>query len=246
MNGTPFEKFIALVEVDQQINALNTIIASLEKQNADNKRIEESHHSILEKVKNKLHDFRKEVELKELEMKTLDQQESDKKKRLETVANHKEYQSIKIEIDQLKKEQHALEDGLMAAWNQLETVKKEYENALKEYEQQQKIVHEQIEENNKKTADLKGQIDNLIKDRVEKEFVVPAEWLEKYAIMRAKVADPVVPVVEGSCSACFYKVSAQDMQFLKRRKLVQCKDCYRLLYLPEAHQSDVSENQDQV
>jgi len=246
MNGTPFEQFIALVEVDQQINALNAAIASLEKQNAETKRLEESQQSLLEKVKNKLHDFRKEVELKELEMKTLDQQESEKKKRLETVANHKEYQSIKTEIDQLKKEQHELEDGLMSAWNQLETVKKEYESALKAYEEQQTKVHNQLEENNKKIADLKRQVDGFIKDRVEKEFVVPAEWLEKYAIMRAKVSDPVVPVVEGNCTACFYKVSAQDMQFLKRRKLVQCKDCYRLLYLPEAHQSDGTQNQDQA
>jgi predicted nucleic acid-binding Zn-ribbon protein len=159
-------------------------------------------------------------------MKTLDQQESEKKKRLETVANHKEYQSIKTEIDQLKKEQHELEDGLMSAWNQLETVKKEYESALKAYEEQQTKVHNQLEENNKKIADLKRQVDG--------------------SIMRAKVSDPVVPVVEGNCTACFYKVSAQDMQFLKRRKLVQCKDCYRLLYLPEAHQSDGTQNQDQA
>ena len=49
----------------------------------------------LEKIKTKLHDMRKEVDAKELEMKMLDLQETDKKKRLDTVANHKEYQSIK-------------------------------------------------------------------------------------------------------------------------------------------------------
>lgn len=244
MNETPFEQFIALVQVDQQINTLNASIASFENQNQENQRVIESHKKLLEQVKTKLHDVRKDVEAKELEMKILDQQEAEKKKRLEFVANHKEYQLIKAEVDLLKKGQHSLEDGLMHAWNQLELTKKEYDAAVKEFESQEKKIQDQIEEDNKKISDIKHQVDGLIKDRVEKEFVVPSEWLEKYAIMRAKVADPVVPVIDGSCSACFYKVSAQDMQFLKRRKLVQCKDCYRLLYLPEAHQSEEPQSQD--
>lgn len=72
-----------------------------------------------------------------------------------------------------------------------------------------------------------------MQDRQSKEQAVPAEWLEKYATMRARVTDPVVPVINGDCSACFYQVSTQDMQQLRHRKLLQCKDCFRLLYLPE-------------
>ena len=67
---------------------------------------------------------------------------------------------------------------------------------------------------------------------------------EKYAVMRAKVTDPVVPVIDGSCSACFYKISPQDMQLLARRKLVQCKDCFRLLYLVEAQKQKSVESKD--
>lgn len=236
MNGTPFEKFIALVEVDQQINGLNAAIAILEQKNNENKKIIESSQEALTAVKNKLHDMRKEVDAKELEMKMLDQQEADKKKRLDAIANHKEYQLIKAEIDQLKKAQHDLEEGLMSAWNQLETTKKEFETAQQNFEQQNKTILDQIDTNNKKIAEIKVEVDRLIYDRVEKEQVIPAEWLEKYAVMRARVTDPVVPVQDGSCSACFYKIAVQDMQALKRRKLVQCKDCFRLLYLEGAHE----------
>lgn len=236
MTQTPFEQFISLVEVDQKINVLNKSIKVLEQENITNKHVDEANRAALEKIKQKLHDMRKEVDVKELEMKTLDIQEADKKKRLETVANHKEYSSIKSEIDLLKKAQHALEDGLMQVWNQLETAKKESEAASQQYEQQHQKTQELIQQNNQKISEINQQVSALVLERTEKEKRVPTEWIEKYAVMRARVTDPVVPVVNGSCSACFYKISAQDMQFLTHRKLVQCKDCFRLLYLPEVQQ----------
>ena len=234
MNETPFEQFIVLVQVDQKINALHKSIKTLEKENSALTQTDATNLAVLDKAKLKLHDVRKEVDAKELEMKTLDLQEADKKKRIEQVANHKEYQSIKAEIDVLKKAQHALEDGLMQAWNQLETAKKELDLAQEQYEKLSTTTHSQIAVNNQKNSEINEQINALLQERGAKEKTVPAEWLEKYAVMRARVSDPVVPVVDGNCSACFYKISAQDMQFLNRRKLVQCKDCFRLLYLPEA------------
>ena len=240
MNDTPFERFISLVQIDLKINALNQSNQALEKENQESMRIDESNHTVLEKVKHKLHDMRKEVDQKELEMKSLDLQEAEKKRRLEQVANHKEYQLLKAEIDQLKQAQHDLEEGLMAAWNQLENVKKEYDSALLDYEKQHKAAQEHIEENKKKSAQLHQEIQELTGQRVAQEAQVPAEWLDKYAIMRTKVTNPVVPVINGDCTACFYRASAQDMQFLRLRKLVQCKDCFRLLYLPQAQEASPS------
>ena len=234
MSQSPFEQFISLVEVDQKINALHKSIKALEQENSAHQKNDEANFASLEKIRQKLHDMRKEVDTKELEMKTLDIQESEKKKGLETVANHKEYSSIKAEIDQLKKAQHILEDSLMQVWNQLETAKKEFETANQQYEQQKSKIQELIHNHNLKISELNTETSMLTQERAEKEKTVPAEWLEKYAVMRARVTDPVVPVHNGSCSACFYKISAQDMQALAHRRLVQCKDCFRLLYLPEA------------
>ncbi len=169
-------------------------------------------------------------------MKVLDQQEKEKKGRLDTVANHKEYQSIKTEIDQLKKEQHELEEQLMSVWNQLENAKKELDSANSLCQQQDEKIHQEIAQIEQQIGQITAQQNEKLQERNQKEQSVPAEWMQKYAVMRAHVTDPVVPVVNESCTACFYKVSAQDMQELKRRKLVQCKDCYRLLYLQEVQQ----------
>lgn len=239
MNETPFEKFIALIQVDQTINTLHQSIQSLEHQNNENKILDESHKVLFEKSKAKLYEIRKEVDSKELEMKILDQEEAEKKKKLDHVANHKEYQLIKSEIDTLKKAQHDLEDSLVEAWNQLENAKKEMEESVQKYEVQHTQVQQHLTSNNEKISEINRQIEMLMQERNEKETKIPAEWIEKYATMRARVTDPVVPVINGNCTACFYKVSAQDMQFLKQRKLIQCKDCFRLLYLPEVQQSAI-------
>lgn len=236
MTQTPFEKFIALVEVDQKINSLNNQIATHRKKIADLGQESQAHLLAHEKIKEKYEQTRKEVDAKELEMKILDQQESEKKIKLDQVANHREYQSIKSEIDLLKKSQHDLEESLISIWNQLENTKKELDASAIAHQQQDVQIKQQIEQNETQINQITDQIDELLKVRVELDQNMPLEWLEKYSIMRARVSDPVVPVLDGSCSACFYKVSAQDMQDLKRRKLVQCKDCYRLLYLQEAQQ----------
>src|SRR5260221_635295 len=79
-------------------------------------------------------------------------------------------------------------------------------------------------------AELQQKLNALQQDRPAKEQLVPQEWLDKYASMRSKVENPVVPVAGDSCSACYYMISAPDLQALRRQKLVQCKDCYRFLY----------------
>jgi predicted nucleic acid-binding Zn-ribbon protein len=57
------------------------------------------------------------------------------------------------------------------------------------------------------------------------------------------VADPIVPVFDGSCSACFYAMTGQDMQELYKNKLLQCRGCYRFVYLPqETHKERVSQD----
>lgn len=234
MTQTPFEQFIALVEVDQKINSLNSSISSHQKKIEALRTELAVNKQVCEKAKTKFDQMRKEVDDKELEMKILDQQESEKKTRLDNVASHKEYQSLKAEIDQLKKKQHDLEEQLMTVWNQLENAKKELDSANNLCQQQEEKLHQEIKQIEEQISKIAAQRDALLQERQQKEPLVPDEWIQKYAIMRAKVTDPVVPVINESCSACFYKVSTQDLQELKRRKLVQCKDCYRLLYLQEA------------
>lgn len=103
MSETPFEKFISLVQVDQSINALHVQIQSLESHNKEQQKLEQTQATLVEKAKQKLHDIKKEVDGKELEMKVLDEQEADKKSVLKRLPITKSINHSKQKLIALKK-----------------------------------------------------------------------------------------------------------------------------------------------
>jgi predicted nucleic acid-binding Zn-ribbon protein len=166
-------------------------------------------------------------------MKELNDAEKHKKEQLEQISNQKEYAALKTEIERIKNRRNALEVELLDAWNKLE-------NAQKEYDTQQELVNKKIDEFTAQLNEKNNQLNNARSEynqqkqqRAAKEQGIPQEWLDKYELMREQVTDPVVPVLHGSCSTCFYAVTAQDLSQLKRHKLLQCKDCHRFLYIEE-------------
>ena len=232
MNARPLNSFIALIEFDNSIHTHQAQIATYTKEITHYADLEKALSGDLEKLKSHWHELKKRVDSHELEMKSLDDQIAKKKHILENVTSHKEYQSLKSEIETIKKAQHALEDTLLAAWNEVENARKQHDQAHAAAQQKRADWHQKIIELQEKSAQIQAQVKELLMQREEKLLGIPAEWLEKYIQMQARVKDPVVPVVNGSCSACFFSVSPVDMAGLKRRKLIQCKDCFRLLYIP--------------
>lgn len=97
-------------------------------------------------------------------------------------------------------------------------------------------VHSSIAQKDEHIARLLNELAERHTMRKPLEKGVPEEWLERYAMMRSRVSDPVVPVKDGLCSACFHQILAQDMILLRRNKLLQCKECYRFLYLESGQQ----------
>lgn len=229
---SPFNKFLDLIQLDQYIETINRDSKKIEQEMALITAQEHAATVQLNDAKQQLHDAQKKVDEYELEMKTLDTQEQEKKRRLEFVSNHKEYQSLKSEIDLLKKKQSELEDTLIHAWHLLEGAQAAYAAHQGRAQEQTTQLHTQLQEKQQAHAELVRKQHEQEQIRQGKEQGVPAEWLDKYRMMRARVPDPVVPVVHGSCSACFYKVTEQDLVLLRRNKLMQCKDCYRFLYIP--------------
>jgi predicted nucleic acid-binding Zn-ribbon protein len=234
MNETPFHGFIDLIAFDQELHQIELAINSLEqerkKQQLEEQRLEQE----LEQVKRLWINAKKAVDDVELQTKELEQKEQLKKKRIDSATNHREYQSLKAEIEALGVQQQNLEKELLAAWHVLEQTAKNYELKKSEHETRLADLKKAEQATTEQQQQLTLELNNKLKERPAKEKIVPIEWLEKYAVMRSRVVDPVVPVINGHCSSCVYKVSEQDMIMLGRNKLLQCKDCYRFLYLPSS------------
>jgi predicted nucleic acid-binding Zn-ribbon protein len=234
MNELPFKRFIDLVTFDQQIRILTQEIRTLTQE------VEELDDSIdslgaqVQIAKNHWHASKKDVDAKELEMKTLDTAEKELQKKIDVVQNSREYSSIKKEIDALKKKQHEFETVLVESWQKIESAQRDYDACNAIYEEKINAIGASIEEKTKHIEEKKRAIASLELERPAQMVNLPAEWLEKYTMMQSRIINPVVPVVDGICSACFYTISQQDIASLRKRKLLQCKDCYRFLYMESA------------
>lgn len=232
MNLTLFDKEI--VELKGQLSDFEVQISRALEEKVSLEKLLKNSHDIVHKAK-------KLVDEKELEMKDLDSKEKEEKKKFDKVKNQKEYESVNKELEKISQDQHSKESDLIDSWNRLESSKREYDKLEKKNEEDVKLVEEKLEELKQKTAEAEIICQKKIEGRPTVVNMVQKEMLERYNIIQGQVLDPVVVVDGDSCSACFYQVPHTDLINLKKRKLLQCKNCYRFLYLEEFANKDLSD-----
>jgi len=230
MNDHPFTRFIDLVSFDQQLQSLehkkiqlNNEIDSLKAQETILVREQEDLSKTVIQCK-------KEVDTQELEMKTLDQKEREKKHQLDLLSEYKEYQSKKNEIEAVQRMQMEQEKYVLHAWAQLEAAQANAQKKTIDIAEQLHLIHEKIKDLGQNYSSVESECAQLLSQRSEKESNIPAEWLEKYSMMRARVSDPVIKIIQQSCSSCSQMLTHQELMRAQRGALVQCQKCYRLLY----------------
>ncbi len=233
MNESPFKLFIQLITFDQALANLQVEEKKVTQEIAALQQQEQEVLAGVEAAKRDWLQAQKEVATKELEMESLLAQETEKKRIIDTVSGHKEYKSLKAELDTLQEKQQQLETTLLNAWAHVETTARAHEAKKLSSHSQLETLQDTLTERMAKRTELATTLEQREQERPALVALVPQEWLDKYGAMRARVANPVVPVINGVCTACDYKVSEQDLIMLGRNKLLQCKDCYRFLYLPE-------------
>src|SRR5579872_1153548 len=103
MSDHPFSQFISLVTLDKKIqsciikkSAIEQAISVIDKQ-------KNSLAAVLDEIHHKIVQFKKNVDNQELEMDSLDQRESEKKRLLSTLTDYRECQAIKTEVDAIQR-----------------------------------------------------------------------------------------------------------------------------------------------
>lgn len=233
MNERLLRNFIDLVTFDQTLLALERdVVKTRDTINS----LQEQKEKILFQIdaeRKVLVDLRKEVDECELSMKTLDEDEKEKKKRLDQVENAKEYAAVKSEIERIREKQRGLEQSIIDAWGRLEVAQKKHSANQDSMQNKVKDIDDSLLLLEQSLASLQRQVEEQTVARKQFESLVPEDLMRDYQQMRGRVPNPVVPVEYGSCSACFYSVPAQEISLLKRGVLLPCKSCYRILYIPE-------------
>lgn len=230
MNSQNLQFFIDLVTFDQQLTELEQAVETINSEINQIKEKVASTQLLLDQKSAKKKELKKELDSQELTVKSLQEKESHQVSIVEKAANSKEYDAGSKELDIIRSQRDSQEQLLIRLLNEYERFEKNLESELEQ--EQAKIVELQdsISAKQESLKEHQSKLTSLTEQRSAKLAHVPDDWISRYNNMRGRVNDPVVPVDQDSCSACFYLISSKDLQFLATGDLVQCKDCYRFLY----------------
>lgn len=230
MTEQPLDIFINLVESDRQLYEFYQQLQQAEQVQDTLRGQMQNFDLTLAQSKQAIVDAQKTIDSCELELSSISEQERIKKRHLEQISNYKEYQPLAKELAILQETQQEAEEQVLLAWKQFEAAQRHYQQLEKQTNQEKENIENQINQAHQVVSDLRSKIDELESQRSVKELNVPEEWLERYASMRLRVPDPVVQVANNSCGSCFNTLTNQDFVRLRRREIIQCQACYRLLF----------------
>jgi predicted nucleic acid-binding Zn-ribbon protein len=232
MNHQSLKKFIDLITFDQDAIALEK---KLEKSKQAIQEIQKKLAAEEQKKSQaefKQQDLIKMVHQQELTLKDLEDQEKTLLKKIEKISASREYDAGVKELDQIRVQQTLEEQKYIQLTNKLEQAKKDLVTVVFQVQEQIKQYQDLIAQENHDIETCKAELVTVDQQRAEKLIGISSEWLDIYEMMKGRVTDPVVPMSQDSCSVCFYGLTPRDLQILKQNGLLQCKDCYRLLYEP--------------
>ena len=232
MSGQSLQRLIDLVTFDRDVLALETNLAAIDAATFNHQQAIAKAQGLIEETKAHARSMTKLVDENELALKEVDAALAEKKKRFDKAADVREYKALKAETEQLMEQQQQLETDVSDAWTALENAQRDANRI--EVEQAAVIVeHEgQLHAQDDILRDLKERIVEKALVRNQLEQLVTEEWRERYKMMRKRVADPVVPLNNEACSACFSRPTKQDQMRLKHGAVLICSGCYRFLFDP--------------
>jgi len=234
MADHPFAALLELITFDETIRAMHEQVYALKAEVTDIRIRQQEALDQVETARRKMIDTRKMADDLELKMKELLVIEKQKRERLDKAEEHRVYRALLTELESVHRSQQTHETALIAAVNAFENAKSEFDAQKETFGTQNAELDTAQKEAEAKITTFTADIIESEGVRTKKEESVPEEWRERYAAMRMRVDDPVVPILEEGCSACFQPVTSQDMIRLARGALIQCQGCFRLLYLKEA------------
>ena len=185
-----------------------------------------------------LTEARDQLEATQLEHKRLELRVKEKNSELErlqkqmtAIKTNKEYDALSREIDHVRKEIGAAEDGIIQAMERTEDLAKEIED--------RKARREEIKETNGvQLASIQGEIDSVgekirIKEDERRNILVRLDdgMVSTYErVRRGKGGGAVVGVRKNACLGCFKTLPPQLVQEIRRgERLITCDSCGRIL-----------------
>ena len=236
MSNVTKEQIVALVNLQQieiETGSVKTKISNVDQR--------------LEKLDDRLHDFKQVIEKQESVINELNQKYRDyetdvrmnldaikkSEAKLSSVKTNKEYQAFLKEIDDIKEKNSKLEDDMIDFLDRIEAAENTLNTKMAEYSELQTRLNNEKETIQKETEEGKRQLEDLDAQLKTVAAGIDAALLATYNKVKAlqNNAIGIVAVTDAVCQGCNMNIPPQMYNELQRGdSLKKCPICGRIIY----------------
>jgi len=171
---------------------------------------------------------------KQLQLKTAEAKIRDLDGKLNACKTNREYQTLTEQIAADRMATKVLEDEILEALERIDTVKKTVPAAESALEAARKLIGETKARVASEATHLDGEVQRLRGELEASERELPADIRDLYdRAVKQKGAEGLAPLDGESCGGCFRQITGNMYSELLVGKVIMCRSCGRLLYLPE-------------
>ncbi len=232
------ENIEALKRLQSLRNKINELEEYKERRKKDVQK-KEAHIEEIRTLSEKKHkeklSVQKEIDRKELDLKTDEGEICKYNAQLNSIKTNKEYTALCSEIGSKKADMSILEDVILNTMSRLETVNKEYSELTENLKREEESLKELIKSVDADVRETDIEIEKVQNDQKKYIDALDEDILSHYnRLSNIKGGKAVVAVIGNVCGGCFMNITAQTLNLLMGGKeLVFCQSCSRILYLEE-------------
>lgn len=232
------ENIEALKRLQSLRNKINELEEYKERRKKDVQK-KEAHIEEIRTLSEKKHkeklSVQKEIDRKELDLKTDEGEVCKYNAQLNSIKTNKEYTALCSEIGSKKADMSILEDVILNTMSRLETVNKEYSELTENLKREEESLKELIKSVDADVRETDIEIEKVQNDQKKYIDALDEDILSHYnRLSNIKGGKAVVAVMGNVCGGCFMNITAQTLNLLMGGKeLVFCQSCSRILYLEE-------------
>ena len=175
---------------------------------------------------------------KQLQLKSAEAKIADLEGKLNACKTNREYQTLNDQIAADRMATRVLEDEILEALERIDALKPAVPAAEADIEAARKLLAEADAKVKAETGRLEAEVSRIKGELQVAEKDLAEDVREKYdRVVKQKGADGMAPVDGQTCGGCYQQLTGNMLSDVLLGRIITCRSCGRLLYLPESSTS---------
>jgi len=172
---------------------------------------------------------------KQLQLKSAEAKIADLEAKLNACKTNREYQTLRDQIAADRMATKVLEDEIIEALEQIDSLKPAVPAAEAEIAAAKKLLSEADAKVKAETGRLEAEVARIRADLQAAEKDLADDVRERYdRVVKQKGADGMSAVDGQTCGGCYQQLTGNMLSDVMLGRIITCRSCGRMLYLPES------------